>query len=466
MRSGAEAREFGGLWSVVGTTAIAKVGVMGLSGLLGIVTSRLIIQSFGTEGYAQYGLLASFPGLLPFADLGIAAVVINTVAASSSVRTDEGVRRSIVTALRILAVSGSIILLAATTVSILGWWPAILGGGLLEDGGSTAAFACLALFGLVLPLTVGQRILVGLRRTSLQVAAQAVVAPFMLLSIGAMVLFNVPAGSYLAVFSYAAGGLVSVLCLVIAGRLITPQLRSAFRDVPRLRRVPGVPVLALAWPMLVQMVALPIAMQTERIMLSHLSTGEELAKFNLGSQLFGIVLQTIAAAGIALWPLYAHARANSRVESPMTACLWFLAGGVVLAGALAAVSPWVVGFVTGGEFVLDPLLVAGFVVFIGLQAAKYPLGMYMTDARGLRFQVIPIVLMVPLNLGLSWVFIGSVGAAGAVLASAVSVSLCQVIPNLWYVHRDLARRRAQGAGEVPDLDADGRGRRPEERADV
>ncbi len=74
------ARRRSGDWGVVGSTAVMKVLVMGLSGVLGIVTSRLIIENFGVDAYAQYGLLASLPALLPFADLGIAASVINRVA--------------------------------------------------------------------------------------------------------------------------------------------------------------------------------------------------------------------------------------------------------------------------------------------------------------------------------------------------------------------------------------------------
>jgi hypothetical protein len=72
----------GGAMAAVGSTAAMKVVVMGLSGVLGIITSRMIIQQFGTDAYAQYGLLSTFPTLLPFADLGIAAIVINAVAGS------------------------------------------------------------------------------------------------------------------------------------------------------------------------------------------------------------------------------------------------------------------------------------------------------------------------------------------------------------------------------------------------
>ena len=438
----------GGMLATVGTTAAAKIVVVGLSGLLGIFTSRLIIANFGTDAYAQYGLLTTLPALLPFADLGIAAIVINAVAGSDSVRSDEYVRRVIVTAFRILLVSGTVFVVAAVALYLLGWWPLLLGDGLLPDGGSLAAAACLAIFGLVLPLTVGQRILVGLRKTSAQVASQAVIAPFMLLCIAVLIAFSVPAGTYIAVLSYIASGLVSIICLGIAARALAPQLRRAVREIPRLWSVRSVPALGLAWPMLVQMLTLPLAMQTGRVLLSHLSTSYELARYNLASQLFGIVLQTIAAAGIALWPIYARARSTRSVQSPLAPTLWFLLGGLTLGGVLALVSPWVAAFVSDGQIVLDPLLLVMFVVFVGLQAAKYPFGMYMTDRSGLRFQVIPVILMVPISLGLSWWLIPLWGAAGAVAGASAAVLICQIFPNLWYVRRDLAVRRAEPAEDA------------------
>jgi O-antigen/teichoic acid export membrane protein len=446
----ASTRRAPSLASAIGSTAAMKVGVMALSGILGILTSRMIIQSFGTDAYAQYGLLSTFPTLLPFADLGIAAVVINAVAGSSAPRTDDHVKRAIVTAFRILLVSGGIIALVSLAITLLGWWPALLGEGLMSGGGEIAAFLCLAVFGLVIPLTVGQRILVGLKMTNVQVASQAVVAPLMILVIGAFVVLAVPAGTYLAVVSYGANAMVSVICLVVAARALRPQLGEAVRAVPRIRSYPGVPAIGLAWPMLVQMVALPVAMQTGRLLLSHLAGPDELAQYNLASQLFGIVLQTIAAAGLALWPVYASARSASRVESPAAPTLWFLLGGLLLGGALAGASPWIALFVSDGAITLPLPLVLAFVVFVALQAAKYPAGMYMTDKRGLVFQVVPVLVMVPLNLGLSWWAIGVWGAAGPVIGSSVSVALCQVLPNLAYVSRDLRRRRAEQADAAPD----------------
>lgn len=436
-------RRSSSLWQSVATTAAAKIFVMGVSGVLGLITSRIIIANFGVDAYAQYGLLSSMPALLPFADLGIAAVVINAIAGSSDPRRDEVVRRTITSALRILIVSGSLIALTSGVLYVFNLWPAVLGEGLMPDGGELSAFLCLAVFGIVLPLTVGQRILVGLNMTNAQVATQSVVAPFMLLVIGSAAALSIPMGAYLPVVSYIGNSLVSVLCLIIAAYALKPQLRLAFRDIPKIRRVRGVKVLNLAWPMLVQMMALPIAMQTDRLLLSHLASPGELAQYNLASQLFGIVLQTIAAAGLSLWPYFAKARSQARIESPVLPTIWFIVGGALLAGVVALMAPLLAQFISDGQIHLDPALIIWYVIFVALQAAKYPVGMYMTDEKGLKFQVLPIVLMIPISLGLSWLMILQIGAAGAIAGSAIAVLLCQVIPNVLWVRHNLRGRRKE-----------------------
>lgn len=431
----------GSPWRGIGSAAIAKVLVMGVTGVVALFTSRLILQHFGVGAYAQYGLLASLPALVPFADLGIAAVIINAAAEADDPRSDRLLRRTITSALRVLLVAGAIIAVGGLLLSALGLWPTILGPGLL-DGGSWVAGACVVILGITLPLSIGARLLVGLGHNTTQIATQALTAPLILAMVGFSIAVGVPAGQQLAIFAYLASAAVAATSLCIAARILAPQLGRAIREVPRVRTEPGVRVMDLAGPMLVQMLALPVAMQTARILISHLGTATELAEYNLGSQLFGIALQTIAAAGIALWPMYARARAVQRVDSPFAATVWFLLGGLVLAGGMAALSPWLVELISTGALALDPLLIVAFVAFVAVQAAKYPIGMYMTDVRGLRFQVLPTILMIPVSLGMSFWLIPPLGAAGCVLAITAAVGACQVVPNLIYVRLDLRARRS------------------------
>lgn len=439
-------------WAGVGSAAGAKLIAMGISGVLGIITSSLILSHFGVEAFAQYGLLATLPSLLPFADLGIGAVVINAVAQSRDVRNDELMTRTITSALRVLVMSGVVIAGIAVALLLLGWWPALLGEGLSSDSGPLAATLGLGIFGLTLPVTVGIPILVGLGRTSTQVAAQALAAPFTLAGVALCAFFALPAGGYLAVLPYLGTSLVSAVCLYLAARGIRPQLGIAVSRVARPRSNPGVPVMGIALPMLIQMIALPVAIQTDRILISHLADSENLAEYNLAAQFFGIALQIVAAAGLALWPIFARARSDGTIRSPLAPAGVFLLGGIACGTLIAVLSPWLGGLISGGKVVLDVGLVIWFAVFVALQAVKYPIGMYMTDRSGLRFQVIPTVAMIPVSIGLSLWLIPLWGPSGAVAGSAFAVGLLQVLPYALYVRRDLRRRREVATTAAVDVD--------------
>lgn len=424
---------------------LSKVLVMAISGAFGFFTTRLIIGHFGVADYAQYALLTSLTALIPFADLGMSAVVINSIAESPDPRTDQQVRRTLTSALRVLMTSATVLIVIGVVITLAGWWPAIAGDGLLP-GASIVVLGCVVIYAFNLPAGIGQRVLTGLAKNHLQILTGAVVAPLIFVGVFALVATDAPAGNQLSLVSYAAGAVAGMLSLALAARLIRPQLGRALRDVPRLKSAPGTRTMHVAWPMLVQLIALPIAMQTDRLLLSHLGTRSELAEYSLGAQLFGLVIQAFTAAGFALWPIFAKARAGGELRPPFKLAVGFGVASAAVALVLVVFLPWLTELIADGKVTLSSPLVIGYVCFVVVQAVKYPLGMYMTDARGLRFQVLPIIAMVPLNLGLSWLLIAPLGAAGPIIGSAVSVALCQLVPNWWYVRRDLARRRAASRG--------------------
>jgi len=427
-------------WRVVGATAGMKVLVMGISGVLGIITSRLIIEHFGVESYAQYGLLASLPALIPFADLGIGAAIVNTVAGSTDPRRDDAVHRVLVSALRVLLGSASVIAALSVALFLTGMWPRLLGQGLLPDGDAVATI-CVVVFALTLPLGIGARVLVGLNRNPSQVAAQAVVAPFILVCVSTSVVAGIHAGGFVALFSYLAATASALVCLALAARSVGPQIKRAIRAVPRWRAEPGVRIMNTAWPMLVLMLSEAFAMQTDRVLISNRADSATLAQYNISFQLFGIVLQTVSAAGIALWPMYARARSRGEVRSPFKPALVFLVVGLGLGLVMAALSPWLTALVSNGKIEIGGWVLVGFTAWVGVQALKYPLGMYMTDAVGLRFQVVPSLMMMVVSISLSWWLIGEVGAAGPAIGTAVAVGVCQIPAMIFYIARDVRRRR-------------------------
>ncbi len=296
----------------------------------------------------------------------------------------------------------------------------------------------------------GQRLLTALDRNHLAIGLIGLQSPIVVLCVLGLIALGGVAGDYVAVAAYGATFVLSVVSCVVAARLIRPAVSIAVHDAPRLRSVRGARVFDVAWPMLVQMIALPLAMQTDRIVLSHVASVTDLAQYNLASQVFTPVWSVVNSAGAALWPLFARARARADHgdQSVSSLAVGFGAGAGAVSIVLAVCSPWLASVASGGTIRLPVGLVVAFTVFMALQGVKYPLGMYMTDARGLRYQALMILLLLPVNLGLSVWLAYRWGAAGPVVGSAVSVFLCQVLANWWYVRREVRRRTASAAVEA------------------
>jgi O-antigen/teichoic acid export membrane protein len=426
-------------------SAGVRLLVLPVSALLGIVVTRLVIDNYGSAAFAQYGLLVGIGALLPFSDLGMSAAVMNAVAASDVPSRDQHVRGVVVTAVRVLIGSATVLTLVALSITALGLWPALLGSGLLPDSGPGVALACLVLIALAMPVGIGQRILSGLGRNHVSIAVLGLQTPLVLAVVLLLLWCGTPAGAAIAVIAYGATLLLAVVCTVIAARTLRPAAREVLRQIPRLRSFRGARVFDVAWPMLVQMIALPIAMQTDRIVLSHRAGPDVLAQYNLAAQMFTPIWAVVSSAGVTLWPVFARARARGEYHSPLPMAALFGGLAALMAGGVALAAPFLAELASGGVIELGGLLVASFAVLMVLQGLKYPLGMYMTDATGLRFQALMIVLMLPLNVGLSWYLAGPLGAAGPVIGSVVGVACSQVAANFLYVRRKLRAARSAGA---------------------
>lgn len=428
-----------GMLASVGGSAVARLLVMPVSALLGIVVTRLILDTYGEATYAQYTLLVGIAALLPFADLGLSAAILNAVSAAGNPRTDSRLRGVLVSCMRLLACCAITLLTVAGAIYALGYWDTLLGDGLSLGSGALAATLCLAIFGLNLLISFGQRILIALGLNTLVVILGALQTPLVLVALWLTISLGAD-GGYIAVASYASTFLISAIALTIAVRRISPAFGVALRRSlnPRVR---GERVFNVAWPMLVQMIALPIAMSSDRLVLSHLGSLDDLTEYSLAMQMFTPALGVLATAGMSLWPVFARARAAGTATpfSPHAMAGMFAALAFAGSVLIFMLSGWLADLASGGRIELGwPILVAGG-VFIVVQAVKQPYGMALTDARGLTFQAACAIVLLPVSLGLTIALTPGLGAPGPLIGSIVAVVTCQLVPNILLVrHR---RRR-------------------------
>lgn len=435
----------GGWYDIVRSGGV-KFIALGVSAVLGIIITRLIITNYGTDVFAQYGLLVGLASLLPINALGIGAPLVNAAAVSENPGKDDELRRVILTSLRILVAASIVLLGFVAIMSIFNLWEPVLGASLLPGTGTIAAAACMTLWAIGMPFGIGHRLMAGRGLNHITIAIDGLQSPIVLLVLLLTLGHDQRTGSYIPVVAYAATLLIAIICCIVAARILRPTLTTAVRQIPFRQRFPGAKILDQAIPMTIIMVALPISFQTDRLILSHVATPAALAEYNLGAQMFTPIFALVSAAGFTLWPRFAANRSQDKDESPTRLSLFFGGIAAILCIGMMVFSPLLAKFASGGEITLGLGILLAFSLLMTFQALQYPMGMYLTDVPGLRFQALMVTLMLPVNLALSLWLASVIGAAGPVLGSAISVGLFQVVANGVFVRR----RRTLNATEHSD----------------
>ena len=420
---------------------LARLTTLATGLVCGLLSSRIIIADAGVDNFALYTLLVSLPALVPFADLGAGAVVVNAFAETRSARADSLLQRRLVTVIRVM---GSFAI-GATALNIVllvsGGWSLLLGAAAMDQQAPYVAFVCLLVFSLSMPLGVWTRVLLGMSKNHIVVLIQGAQAPLALVFV--FLITRSPsshAGVWVALGYFGAFGAVAVAGFAAADRstrglLVLSVLRSPFP-----KKVRGAQVMDVGLPMLAQTLTPPISTQLTRFVLAQIVTAAALAQYGLIFQLILPAQSLVAAVGLTLWPYYARARSRGETgANPFVVSALFGAAALVGSGALVALAPTLLNFVSNGMIPVSPALTAVFCLQILSSALLYPLGMFLMDARGIRFQLVPAILMsIGSVLGVL-VLAPSIGIVSVPISVAASTTLFQIIPFAIYIAVRLRR---------------------------
>lgn len=428
----------------------ARAFTMIIALVCGVLTTRMIIGDAGVDSFALYTLLTTIPSLLTFTDLGSGAVLVNAVAVSDDIRSDQKLRYQLTSVGRVLLAFAASAMAINTVLVISGAWELIFGDAGGRPGASLAAFYCVTIFCLGIPLGIWVRIMLGQRRNHVVILLQGLISPLTLLGVWLMLTFG---GEnlhvYLAIASFAAALIVAVLGTLITARSTSPLIPAAAKMVLRPRRFPGVRVMDVGWPMLAQMVTYPIAVGSQRYIIAQLGGPSDVAEYGVAGQVFFALNGLVMAGGLALWPLFARRRRDGDLQRGPFLLSALFAFSVALATVLIwLISPWLFGFITQGELTVAPTTVFAFGLMIMMTAAVYPLGMFIMDKPGIRFQVIPTLSMAAVGVSLAFVLTPLLGIAGPLIGVAFALLTCQLIPFSIYIVRHRTRLTS-GAESTP-----------------
>jgi O-antigen/teichoic acid export membrane protein len=408
-------------------TLVARGATLPVSALAGLLTARVVVSAVGAQGYGLVMLVATIPLLIPVTDLGVGAAVTGSFAEGHAAAQIHAV---LVGSIRVLLLVAAAFVTVGVAGAVLGLWAPLLGlpGGALSEW---SVAGCLALFGVAVPFGLGARVLLGVGENHVAVALQMLVAPFVLVVSTIGLALGAPVWLYACAPSAGLVALGVVTCRIAVARCQV-DLGGAARDALR-KGVAGARIRHLAGPMAVVSAALPVAYQSDRLVLSHVSTVTELAVYSAGAALFAPALAVVASSGQSLWPVFARTRGSrprQALRAQLVKATWAFAGMGVIGGLILAVAgPAVATWLVHGELAVSLGVMASFGVLLVVHATYYPTGMLLMDAPGLRLQAATSVAMAAVNVVLSVFLAKQLGAAGPIIASAVAIVLCMAVPG-------------------------------------
>jgi O-antigen/teichoic acid export membrane protein len=112
----------------------------------------------------------------------------------------------------------------------------------------------------------------------------------------------------------------------------------------------------------------------------------------------------------------------------LTGLAYLSTAGFILATAFLLLSRYVVHWTSAGSSDPEWSLLLAFAVLLVVQSVHITTGIMLLTPRQLRFQAACVVALVLTNLPLSWILAPQLGAAGPVIASAITVAACQLVP--------------------------------------
>lgn len=405
-------------------------------GIATLLASHLIIKHYGLHAFDTYALIVSVMALIPLNNLGVGASITQAIAAHGP--QDEQSTRAALTASRVLTVSALSVAAVSTVLGLLDLWPTLLGD---QAGANAFTAAGIIVYAVSFVPGLAQSVLLAAGRNHVSLIVISFQAPLALLVIGLLVVLDAGEGWVIVVPALAVLG-VNLVNLVLSEYLVKFPWGRILRSVPFRRRHPGARIWNLSGPMLITSLCVPIAFTGDRIVLSHVSTAEELANYSVVLLIFAPVMGLIVAIAQPLWPMFTKARSQGERGPAMKLVFGaFILGTVLVCAALVLVSDRLGHLIGGDKIDLGYFLPTMIALVMVVLAIAYPLSMSMIDPAGARFAAVCAVLTVPTNIAGSIWLAREYGAPGPLMSLFVVSLVVQVIPSLIFVRRRERRRQ-------------------------
>ena len=427
------------------TSGLSRILVIPFSAASALLSAHMVISRTGTTGFAIFSIVVALQSLLPISDFGVGASVTD-VAARYGPHSKQ-LQIVFYRAVKILLVVCAFVIGVCVLLSLMQLWAPML--SLPRSSNTEAGVTCVvAAIALAVPLSTGQRVLLGLHKQALSVLliGAGSVASLGLVWIALSASDGLSAVWLAAVYTLGPLGAQLVVFLVgiryvgVKDRSTTIGVNSTL-DSSRGTGLSYADMFAAAGPMAVMAVTLPIAYQSDRILVAHLDSLDAVALYSGVAVLYAPLLSVVTTAGFSLWPRYIALENNPKALREL---FHFALGAFLLAGAamfigLVFVGPQLVSLMAP-ELNPGTGLFVAFGMLLVVFAANMPAGMFLMDLSGRRMQAVLSLVMLAVKIALSILLIRMLGEVGAVCATVVAVFVTMVVPNLLVARRRIEQR--------------------------
>ena len=427
-------------------SAIASIFSRGASFVVTIVLIALSSRYLDGDRMGLWMTIVGLTVLLSLADLGLGNGIINAVAeAVGRDREDEAAAHVSTAFFSLLAVSFVGGALFAALYPVVEWANLLNVGAPLARAETAPAMAVLvACVFVTLPLGLAQKIHFAYQEGFLA-SLWAGVGSGIALVIG-LVAVGDKAGVPWLTLAVAGGPAFGVLLNSVALYWFRkPEIRPrpaliSRRSARRLFSLGGL-YFALA-------VAGIVGLQVDNIVIARILGVGAVPAYAIPLRLFMILPTVLSFALAPLWPAYTESIARSDIGWVKGAFERSLRLSLLVAVpssmALVAFAPFLLD-VWVGESVDPPFhLLVGLGLWAVINAVTGPLAMLLNGLGVVGFQVITSLAMGAINLTLSIILVSSIGVAGAIYGTVISLVCCIVLPASIYV----AKRLYVGADAV------------------
>lgn len=402
---------------------------------------RLAVSYLGSARFGLWMTALSAAALLSFATLGLDKGLLNALAAAHGRGNRAAARRLVSTAFfLLLAIVGALALLLALAYPLVPWAALLNATAAAPEAGPVMAVLILCTL-LALLGSIADTVQAAYQEGFVNGLWEAVGK---LLGLGALA----AAIAFRADLPGLALGFVGAPLLAALGNalLLFAQRRRWLAPRPRLvQRKVARRLLGAGSLFFLSQLALTVAYYADNLIVAALAGSDAVAAYAVTARLFDFPGMLLLLIGGALWPPLAEALARGDIGWAERGLRRLIIASLGLCAATALplilIGPEALRWWVGSEIAAPPSLFAAFGLFWMLSALTQPVGVFLSAANALRFQLGCVVLLAAGGLALKLLLAARFGMVGVAWGRVLAEALFLLLPYALFLPRLLRSLR-------------------------